>query len=77
MAADTASDPETTDAAELVWSLSGPDATDFNIGNQEGGSRGTLTFKEKPDYEMPAASNNLYRVNGRKSPTAKTRPPGP
>ena len=62
----TASDPETTEAAELMWSLSGPDASDFNIGNQvvDGtpGTPGTLTFKEKPDYEMPAASNNLYRV---------------
>ena len=59
----TATDPETEDATELVWSLSGPDATDFNIGNQQvGGTPGTLTFKEKPDYEMPAASNNLYRV---------------
>ena len=62
VAAYTATDPETTDATELVWSLSGPDATDFNIGNQDGVTPGTLTFKEKPDYEMPAASNNLYRV---------------
>ena len=48
--------------AALVWSLTGPDASDFNIGNQDGGAPGTLTFKEMPDYEMPAASNNLYRV---------------
>ena len=59
----TAGDPETTNATDLVWSLTGPDASDFNIGNQDDTvTAGTLTFKEKPDYEMPAASNNLYRV---------------
>ena len=52
-------DPEGND---LVWSLTGTDASDFNIGNQEGGTPGTLTFKEMPDYEKPAASNNVYRV---------------
>ena len=50
------------DGAALVWSLTGPDASDFNIGNQLDGDPGQLTFKESPDYEMPAASNNLYRV---------------
>ena len=50
------------DGDDLVWSLTGPDASDFNIGNQTNGTPGTLTFKEMPDYEMPAASNNLYRV---------------
>ena len=56
----TASDLD--EGATLVWSLTGPDATDFNIGNQVDATPGTLTFKEMPDYEMPAASNNLYRV---------------
>ena len=56
----TASDLD--EGAALVWSLTGPDASDFNIGNQDGVDPGTLTFKEMPDYEMPAASNNLYRV---------------
>ena len=46
----------------LVWSLTGTDASDFDIGNQEGGTAGVLTFKEIPDYEKPAASNNVYRV---------------
>ena len=58
----TATDPETDEATDLKWSLSGTDASDFYIGNQTGGTPGTLTFKEKPDYEKPAASNNLYRV---------------
>ena len=52
-------DPEGND---LVWSLTGTDASDFNIGNQAAGTPGTLTFKEMPDYEKPAASNNVYRV---------------
>ena len=52
-------DPD--EGAELVWSLTGPDANDFEISN-ESGTLGYLTFKESPDYEMPAASNNLYRV---------------
>ena len=57
----TASDPE-TEGDDLVWSLTGADATDFYIGNQDTGTRGTLTFKKMPDYEKPAASNNVYRV---------------
>ena len=51
-----ATDPE-TDAADLVWSLTGTDASDFEISDI-----GVLTFKEMPDYEKPAASNNVYRV---------------
>ena len=50
------------DGDTLVWSLTGTDASDFDIGNQEGGTPGVLTFKEIPDYEKPAASNNVYRV---------------
>ena len=62
VAAYTATDPETEADDDLVWSLTGPDASDFNIGNQPEGNLGQLTFKESPDYEMPAASNNMYRV---------------
>ena len=61
----TASDPETTDDDDLVWSLTGPDASDFNIGNQEGATTlGELTFKEKPDFEKPVDANkdNVYMV---------------
>ena len=57
-----ASDPETTEIADLVWSLTGTDASDFDIGNEEGGTPGTLTFKEVPNFEKPAATRNLYRV---------------
>ena len=41
------------------WSVSGTDAGDFEIS-----AAGALTFKEAPDYEMPADSNrdNVYMV---------------
>ena len=41
----------------LMWSLTGTDASDFDISED-----GVLTFKEMPDYENPAASNNVYQV---------------
>ena len=44
-----ASDPETTVSDDLTWSLAGSDKDDFNIGNQELGTPGELTFKEKPE----------------------------
>ena len=61
-------DPEvsgTACAAETcAWSLKGPDAGDFNIGNQTAGTVGQLTFKEAPNFEMPADANgdNEYMV---------------
>ena len=47
-----------------TWSLKGPDAGDFNIGNQTGGTLGQLTFKETPNFEAPADANrdNEYMV---------------
>ena len=48
------------DQAEAVsWSVSGTDADDFDIS-----IGGELTFKEAPNYEMPADSNenNVYMV---------------
>ena len=60
----TASDPETTVSDDLTWSLAGSDKDDFNIGNQEAGTPGELTFKEKPNFEKPVDSNrdNAYMV---------------
>ena len=57
----TATDDDQT--AEVEWSVSGTDAADFEIGN-ETANRGQLTFKEAPNYEMPADSNrdNMYMV---------------
>ena len=47
----------------VSWSVSGTDAGDFNISNAAG-TVGALTFKEAPNYEMPADSNgdNVYMV---------------
>ena len=46
------------------WSLKGADAGDFEIGNQTPGTPGQLTFKETPNFEMPADANrdNEYMV---------------
>ena len=48
----------TANVSTLNWTLAGTDADDFNI------SDGTLTFKNKPDYEAPTDSgrNNIYEV---------------
>ena len=61
-------DPEVSGTAcagtGCTWSLKGPDAGDFEIGNQTGGIPGQLTFKEAPNYEAPADANgdNEYMV---------------
>ena len=51
----TAMDPEET---EISWSLAGDDADVFDIAG------GVLTFKESPDYDMPADADtdNAYMV---------------
>ena len=51
----TAMDPEET---AISWSLAGDDADVFDIAG------GVLTFKESPDYEMPADADtdNVYMV---------------
>ena len=53
----TASDPDAGDT--LAWSLSGDDASDFNLSDA-----GVLTFKTAPDYESPADDDrdNAYQV---------------
>ena len=51
--------------ASCTWSVSGTDAGDFEISNEDGtGTFGALTFKKVPNYEMPADSNgdNVYMV---------------
>ena len=47
----------------VSWSVSGADAGEFNISNAAA-TVGALTFKEAPNYEMPADSNgdNVYMV---------------
>ena len=50
------------DAASARWSLEGADAGDFDIS-----SRGVLTFRSSPDFDMPADAdtNNTYMVTVR------------
>ena len=52
-----ATDPE--GATIITWSLEGDDAADFDIS-----TAGVLTFKQSPDYEMPADADtgNAYEV---------------
>ena len=57
-----ADDPETSGPNNddtSTWSVTGADAGKFDIGNA-----GVLTFKTKPDYEMPTDANmdNVYEV---------------
>ena len=49
--------------ASCTWSVSGTDAGEFEISN-EADAFGALTFKETPNYEMPADANrdNVYMV---------------
>ena len=53
-------DPSPTDPADVTWSLQGADAGKFSIVSDTG----VLTFKEIPNYEMPAdaGGNNVYNV---------------
>ena len=47
----------------MKWSLAGPDAAKFAIGNRND-DRGDLTFREHPDFEAPTDSgrDNVYNV---------------
>ena len=51
------------DAAVVAWSLQGADAGKFSISNDPD-TYGVLTFKDAPNYEMPADAgrNNVYNV---------------
>ena len=60
----TVTDEDAVDTdTELKWSLSGADASKFNISTTGGATR-TLSLKEAPDYEAPVDSSrdNLYEV---------------
>ena len=60
----TASDPDIVagQAESLTWSLSGADASKFDITTT--GAMRTLSFKSAPDFESPGDSgrNNVYEV---------------
>ena len=61
----TASDPDTTadPVADLKWTLSGADASKFELDEDTGGTN-TLAFKANPNYESPGDSggDNVYEV---------------
>ena len=59
---DADGDDDVTNATDVKWSLSGADASKFDI-TGTGGTR-TLAFKANPDYESPGDSgaNNVYEV---------------
>ena len=60
---DTYTATDVDDGDTPSWSVSGTDAGDFDIGNEDD-TFGALTFKKVPNYEMPADSNgdNVYMV---------------
>ena len=68
----TAIDPEDSNA-EIKWSLAGTDRSDFEIHEDDG----VLTFKNQPNYEIPADANRdnqyLITVQARR----RNRPDGP
>ena len=55
-------DDDVGNAADVKWSLSGADASKFEIGTT--GATRNLAFKANPDYESPGDSgaNNVYEV---------------
>ena len=60
----TASDVDTADpVADLKWTLSGADASKFELG-EDTGATNTLSFRANPDYESPgdAGGDNVFEV---------------
>ena len=65
-------DEETSTLTALSWSLSGTDADDFQITEDSTNGHGTLSFRDRPNYEDPtdrvntseshAADDNMYQV---------------
>ena len=55
--------PGNDNTADLTWTLTGTDADDFSIGNDDD-DPGVLKFREKPNFETPTDSDrrNTYDV---------------
>ena len=76
-------DEETSTLTDLSWSLAGTDAADFQIAEDTTTGHGTLSFRDRPDFEDPtdrvntaeshAADDNLYQVIVRISDGPNTR----
>ncbi len=65
-------DEETTTLTALSWSLAGTDAADFQITENSTTGHGTLSFRDRPNFEDPtdrvntaeshAAGDNMYQI---------------
>ncbi len=76
-------DEEITTLTQLSWSLVGTDAADFQITEDSTTGHGTLSFRERPNFEDPtdrvntseshAAGDNMYQVIVKISDGTNTR----
>ena len=76
-------DEETSTLTALSWSLAGTDAADFQITEDSTNGHGTLSFRNRPNYENPtdrvntseshAAGDNMYQVIVKISDRPNTR----
>ena len=76
-------DEEISTLTQLSWSLAGTDAADFQITEDSTNGHGTLSFRDRPNYEDPtdrvntteshAADDNMYQVIVRISDGPNTR----
>ena len=76
-------DEEISTLTDLSWSLAGTDAADFQITEDSTTGHGTLSFRNRPNYEDPtdrvntaeshAADDNMYEVIVRISDGPNTR----
>ena len=65
-------DEEISDLTQLSWSLAGTDAADFQVTEDSTTGHGTLSFRNRPNFEDPsdrantgeshAADDNMYQV---------------
>ena len=57
-------DPSACGAASCKWSLTGADATHFEMGDDDDVDYGNVFFKELPNYDKPVDSgrNNVYEM---------------
>ena len=76
-------DEETSTLTQLNWSLAGTDAADFQITEDSTTGHGTLSFRNRPNYEDPTdrvnsgeghtANDNMYQFDVRISDGPNTR----
>ena len=69
-----AAEDEEDGTTGITWSLSGTDAGDFTISTDTATGMGTLTFRNRPNYEIAADgdTDNDYEITVRASDTTGT-----